>query len=121
MDAAMTDFAARFAELQKVLDDDDALFPGAEIRDQLLALEPNLPDKAAEARLFRELAVLEGKRGELVSLGHADRALAAQAETGVLPPVRLYFMYMVCGDVGTAWNGGPRTLMHLERALKLHT
>lgn len=116
----MTDFAARFSELRKVLDDDNAEFVGAEMRDSLLALVPDVPDKAAEAWLFRELAVLEGKRDELVCLDHADAALAAHHETAALPADRLYFMHLVCGDVGTAWRGGPRTVTHLENALRLH-
>lgn len=116
----MTDFAVRFSELRKVLDDDDAEFFGADMRDALLALVPDVPDKAAEAWLFRELAVLEGKRDELVCLDYADTALAAQDETAALPADRLYFMHLVCGDVGTAWGGGPRTVTHLESALKLH-
>lgn len=116
----MTDFAVRFSKLQEILDDDNAEFFGAEMRDALLALVPDIPDKPAEARLFRELAVLEGKRDELVCLDYADSALAAHNETDALSADRLYFMHLVCGDVGTAWRGGPRTVTHLENALKLH-
>ncbi|AOF92280.1 hypothetical protein BSY16_6155 (plasmid) [Sinorhizobium sp. RAC02] len=32
----MEDFASRFANLKTFLDDPDALFPGAEMRDELL-------------------------------------------------------------------------------------
>ncbi|MDV3250155.1 hypothetical protein DevBK_02290 [Devosia sp. BK] len=116
----MSEFEARFQPLFEVLSDPEALFHGADMRDDLLALEPLIPDRAAEARLFRELAVLEAKRDELVCLDHADRALAAQAETGAIDDRALYFMHMQCGDVGTAWKGGPRTEMHLQRALELH-
>ncbi len=116
----MTDFAARFAALKQVLDDPDARFIGAGMRDELLALVGDLPDTAAEAWLFRELAVLEGKRDELACLDHADRALAAHAASDALPADRLYFMHLVCGDVGTIFSGGPRTKMHLDHALALH-
>lgn len=117
----MSGFEERFQPLFQVLSDPEALFHGADMRDDLLALEPVIQDRAAEARLFRELAVLEAKRGELICLDHADRALTAQAETGVLADRALYFMHLQCGDVGTAWRGGPRTKMHLQRALELHT
>jgi hypothetical protein len=120
MDLSMTDFASRFAELLKTLDDENAEFFGAGMRDELLALVPDIPDRAAEARLFRELAVLEAKRDELTCLDHAERALAAHADTGALSDHRLYFMHLTCGDVGTAWNGGPRTAFHLTEALRLH-
>lgn len=117
---SMTDFAKRFSELRNLLDDADAHFFGEEMRDALLALVPDVPDTAAEAWLFRELAVLEGKRAELACLDHADCALAANQHALALPADRLYFMHLVCGDVGTAWDGGPRTLVHLDEALRLH-
>ena len=116
----MGDFATRFSDLLQVLSDPDALFHGATMRDDLLALESVIPDRASETRLFRELAVLEGKRDELVCLEHADRALAANADTNALSKRELYFMHLICGDAATAWSGGARTVMHLERALALH-
>ncbi|WJH40190.1 tetratricopeptide repeat protein [Aliirhizobium terrae] len=116
----MVDFAVRFQELKQELDDPDARFLGEGMVDDLLALAPYIPDRQNEAWLFRELAVLEGKRGQLSCLDHADRALAAQADTDILPPDRLYFMHVLCGDVGATWSDDPRTRMHLDKALSLH-
>jgi tetratricopeptide (TPR) repeat protein len=116
----MVDFAARFQELKQELDDPDARFLGEGMVDDLLALVPYIPDRQNEAWLFRELALLEGKRGQLSCLDHADRALAAQADTDILPPDRLYFMHVLCGDVGATWSDDPRTRMHLDNALSLH-
>lgn len=115
----MSDFERGFAPLKTQLDDPDALFVGAQMRDALLALEPLLPDAGAEARLFRELALLEGKRQELSCLDHADRALAAQEKRRVLSRRDLYFMHVACAQTGVAWQGGPRARMHLDRALAL--
>lgn len=116
----MTDFANRFAELKQVLDDPEARFIGAHMRDELLSLTDSLPDKAAEAWLFRELAVLEGKRDMPECLDYADRALAAHAQSRALPADRLYFMHLICGDTGLNTSDGPRVKMHLDRALQLH-
>lgn len=116
----MTDFADRFAELSEFLDDPNGRFHGEQMVEDLLALEALVPDRASEALLFRELAVLQGKRGHLDCLDYADRALAADAEAKTIPEPRLYLMHMICGDVGTSWRGGPRTATHLQRALELH-
>lgn len=117
----MSDFDRQFRPLKQMLDDPEARFGGEAMRDALLALVPSVPDRAAEAMLCRELAVLEGKRGMVECLDHAERALAAQADTGVLTPLSLYFMHQLCGDVGTAWaNEDDRTTAHLDRALVLH-
>ena len=123
----MADFATRFAGLKAELDDPGAAFwgenmgTGAErMRNALLALVPDIPDRVAEARLFRELAVLTAKGGERACLDHADRALAAQDATGALPADQLYFMHWLCGEASAAWDCDPRTDMHLDRALALH-
>ncbi|SIN79078.1 hypothetical protein [Vannielia litorea] len=112
-------FAARFAVLKRQLDDPEALFIGGEMVAALLALEPLVTGPAEEARLFRELAVVEGKRDEAACLDHAERALAAEARAGVLAPLELYFMHRLCAETGVMWVNDSRTTAHLEAALAL--
>lgn len=119
---AMTDpatFHARFDELKQTLDNPETDFFGASMVEMLLELEPLLPDRASEARLFRELAVVEGKRGQEACLDHAGRALKADAEAQVLTPRERYFMHRLCGEVGVMWVNDARTLAHLDVAITL--
>jgi len=113
-------YATRFTSLKQILDDPDATYWGEGMRDNLLALVPILPDRAAEASLFRELAIVEAKRDEESCLDHADRALAAHRASGALSDESLYFMHLFCADFAVAWTDDPRTGMHLDQALSLH-
>ena len=113
-------YTTRFASLKKVLGDPESTYWGEGMRDDLLALVPALPDQAAGAALFRELAIVEAKRDEASCLDHADRALAAQRASGALSDESLYFMHLFCADFGVAWTDDLRTGMHLDQALSLH-
>ncbi|QEI08920.1 hypothetical protein FXN63_25975 [Pigmentiphaga aceris] len=113
-------YDTRFAALKQVLDDPDASYWGEGMRDDLLALVPDLPDTAAEAALFRELAIVEAKRDEEICLDHADRALAAHLASGALSDESRYFMHQFCAAVGVDWTDDSRAAMHLDQALLLH-
>lgn len=113
-------YVTRFTSLKQILDDPAATYWGEGMRDDLLALVPILPDQAAEASLFRELAIVEAKRDEDACLDHADRALAAQRASGALSDEALYFMHLFCADFAVAWTDDSRTEMHLDQAFALH-
>ncbi|MEM9709341.1 MAG: hypothetical protein AAF871_11160 [Pseudomonadota bacterium] len=116
----MPQFEETFAGLKARLENPLVPFDPVEIRAGFLALSEDLPDAAAETRLFRELAILDAKSDHLACLDHGDRALAAQKVSGALSDEELYFLHLISGDVATMWEGGPRTRIHLDAALDLH-
>ncbi|WP_179379683.1 hypothetical protein [Jannaschia marina] len=115
----MTDptFQTRFDALKTDLDDPDTRFIGGDMVEALEALLPLAGDgTAAETRLRRELAVLEGKRGDVACIAHAARAAALNATHDVLTGAELFWMHYVTADTANMWGTGAQTLAHAAGA-----
>lgn len=117
-------FAERFTPLRAALLDSDALFSGAQMHADLLALLPlaktHGDDSAELAQLYALLSLLQGKREEREEqMAYGAQCLAIQRRNPVLPPEEVLSLHYSLSRGAAELEQPEQVIEHLRAAIAL--
>lgn len=119
---AAADFQQAFAPLHATVYDENAVFSGSQMSDDLQALEPLALRIGAESAELAQLhwlqSVVWGRRGGFVdqALHAGEQALALDAAAARLPPAELAQRHFMLANLAIEDGQWPRAWQHLQAA-----